>query len=167
MRVLYFERDGIAFRNPRDYPTHSVACVSTHDLPTLAGWWGAADIAERLGLGQISPDEGARSLAERAAEKAALVEAMAAAGALAERPALDAHMDDALAGAVHAWVAQSGSALASVQIDDLAGETVATNLPGTDRERPNWRHRLGQDVETLMEGSRARAILAALAEGRM
>ena len=47
MRVLYFERDGIAFRDPRNYPVHSVACVSTHDLPTLAGWWGAADISER------------------------------------------------------------------------------------------------------------------------
>ena len=162
MRVLYFERDGVAFRNPREYPTHTVACVSTHDLPTLAGWWGGADIAERLSLGQIGPDEGGRALAERAAEKAALVEAMVAAGALVERPALDSHMDDALAAAVHAWVAQSGSALASVQVDDLAGETVATNLPGTDRERPNWRHRSREDTVKVFEDARAQAILNAL-----
>ena len=55
-------------------------------------------------------------------------------------------MDDALAAAVHAWIAHAGSVLASVQVDDLAGETVATNLPGTDRERPNWRHRRTQDA---------------------
>jgi len=162
MRVLYFERDGVAFRNPREYPTHSVACVTTHDLPTLAGWWSAADIVERLTLGQLGPDDGERALAERAAEKAALVEAMVAAGALTERPALDGPMDDALAAAVHSWVAHSGSGLASVQVDDLAGETVATNLPGTDRERPNWRHRSREDTERMFEAPRARAILKAM-----
>ena len=75
-------------------------------------------------------------------------------------------MTDAFAAAVHAWVAQSGSALASVQVDDLAGETVATNLPGTDRERPNWRHRLHDDAGRLFEAPRARAILAAMAAAR-
>ena len=113
-------------------------------------------------IGQIGPEEGARSLAERAAEKAALVEAMVASGALVQRPAFDAAMDDALAAAIHAWVAHSGSALASVQVDDLAGETVATNLPGTDRERPNWRHRSRDDTVRVFEEPRAQAILKAL-----
>jgi len=35
-------------------------------------------------------------------------------------------------------------------------------LPGTDRERPNWRLRLGLDIGTLMARPRARAILAAI-----
>jgi glycogen operon protein len=56
---------------------------------------------------------------------------------------------------------------ASAQFDDLAGETIATNLPGTDSERPNWRHRIAADVETLVAGPRASAILAAMARGRM
>ena len=56
--------------------------------------------------------------------------------------------------------------MASVQFEDLAGETIATNLPGTDRERPNWRRRLGSDVEALLAGARASAIIEALAKGR-
>ena len=56
--------------------------------------------------------------------------------------------------------------MASAQFDDLAGETIATNLPGADRERPNWRRRHPFDVETLFEQPRAKAILAALAKGR-
>ena len=28
---------------------------------------------------------------------------------------------------------------------------VAVNLPGTDRERPNWRRRLAPDVETIFD----------------
>jgi glycogen operon protein len=166
MRVLYFERSGVGFRNPHDYPVHSVACVATHDLPTLAGWWQAADVAERLSLGLLGPDHAAHELAARFAEKQALVDALAAAGLIDARPDPDAPMTDAFAAAVHAWVAQSGSALASVQVDDLAGETVATNLPGTDRERPNWRHRLHDDAGRLFEAPRARAILAAMAAAR-
>ena len=167
MRVLYFERSGVGFLNPHDYPVHSVACVTTHDLPTLAGWWQAADIAERLELGLVGPDQAAHALAERLAEKQALVEALATAGLLIDaRPVLDAPMSDALAAAVHAWIARSGSALASVQVDDLAGETVATNLPGTDRERPNWRHRARVDAVKLFAGARARAIISAVAAAR-
>ena len=162
MRVLYFERQGAAFVNPHDYPVHTVACVTTHDLPTLAGWWQGADIAERMSLGQLGPEHAAGALAARAAEKHELAEALVAAGALSEPPAFDAPMDDGLAAAVHAWIAHASSVLASVQVDDLAGETVATNLPGTDRERPNWRHRGTEDAAKLFDAPRARAILAAM-----
>ena len=72
-------------------------------------------------------------------------------------------MPDALAGAVHAFIARTPSMLAMAQVDDLAGETVATNLPGTDRERPNWRHRLALGVEALLASGRARAIIDGLA----
>ena len=60
MRVLWFERKGVEFVSPASYPPTSVACVATHDLATLAGWWQAADIAERLALGLLSLAEGRR-----------------------------------------------------------------------------------------------------------
>jgi glycogen operon protein len=50
-----------------------------------------------------------------------------------------------------------------VQADDLAGETSAVNLPGTDRERPNRRRRLAVDAADLWDtpvGARAAADLA-------
>ena len=166
MRVLYFERNGIEFLNPQDYPVHSVACATTHDLPTLAGWWQGADVAERLSLGLIGPDHAVHALAERLAEKEALLRALAAAGLIDQRPSLDAPLTEALAAAIHALVARSGSVLASAQLDDLAGETIATNLPGTDKERPNWRHRARETLADLYESPRARAILAALAMAR-
>ena len=53
MRVLWFERKGVEFLPPASYPPTSVACVATHDLATLAGWWQGADIAERLALGLL------------------------------------------------------------------------------------------------------------------
>ncbi len=44
--------------------------------------------------------------------------------------------------AVHAFLARTPCALRLLQADDLAGERVALNLPGTDRERDNWRRRI-------------------------
>ena len=166
MRVLWFERRGLDFLPPPDYPPLSVACASTHDLPTLAGWWQGADIAERLMLGFLTLDAAQRAIAERREEKRVLIEALRLAGEIVGSPDFEAPMSDAVAAAIHGFVGSSGSVFASVQFEDLAGDTIGTNLPGTDRERPNWRRRLGGNVEALMAGARASAIIEALAKGR-
>ena len=85
MRVLWFERKGVEFVSPASYPPTSVACVATHDLATLAGWWQAADIAERLELGLLSLGKAGEAIAARREEKRALLRALAAAGSLSRR----------------------------------------------------------------------------------
>jgi glycogen debranching enzyme GlgX/4-alpha-glucanotransferase len=166
MRVLWFERKGSEVLPPAAYPPLSVACVATHDLPTLAGWWRGADIAERLALGLLTLAETGEAIAARRDEKRGLVAALLAAGLIRFAPGEDAPLDDPTAAAVHALVGGAGSILASAQFDDLVGETIATNLPGTDRERPNWRLKSGPNVAAALTGHRAQAILAALAKGR-
>ena len=117
-------------------------------------------------LGILTLEAAQRAIAERSEDKRALVEALRLAGDIVASPDFEAPMNDALAAAIQGFLSSSGSVFASVQFEDLAGETIATNLPGTDRERPNWRRRLGSDVEALMAGARASAILEALAKGR-
>ncbi len=167
MRVLWFQRKGADFLPPAAYPPTSVACVATHDLPTLAGWWQGADIAEKLSLGLLTLSAAGAAIAARLEEKRGLVAALVSAGLIASAPSEDAPLDDATAAAVHALIGVSGSLLASAQFDDLVGEAVATNLPGTDRERPNWRVKLSPDVLSACASRRARAIVAALAKGRL
>jgi len=166
MRVLWFERKGAEVLPPAAYPPLSVACVATHDLPTLAGWWRGADIAERLALGLLTLAKAGDAIAARRDEKRGLVAALLSAGLIRFAPGEDAPLDDATAAAVHALVGGAGSILASAQYDDLVGETIATNLPGTDRERPNWRLKSGPNVAAALAGHRAQAILSALAKGR-
>jgi glycogen operon protein len=166
MRVLWFEQNGGAFRAPETYPARAIACAATHDLPTVAGWWAGAEIAERRALGLIDAETEKRQRETREQEKRALTAALMAAGLLTEAPALEAPASDALAAAIHAFVARTPSLLALAQADDLAGETIAANLPGTDRERPNWRRRLPDNAETLFSSARARAIVAALQKER-
>lgn len=166
-RVLWFERDGAGLRPPDRWPAAAAACVSTHDLPTLAGWWVGRDIDERESLGLLAAGAARAEREERRAEQTTLL------GLLREAGLLDG-TDDAgsdvlsqsVAAAIHAWVASSPSCLMLAQVDDLAGEEDAVNLPGTDHERENWRRRIALPVEALAEDALARRIVAAVADGR-
>ena len=166
MRVLWFERHGAEVLPPAAYPPTSVACVATHDLATLAGWWQGGDIGERLSLGLMTLAKAGDEVAARREEKRGLIRALIAAGLLSTSPDEESPLSDAVAAAVHALIGASGSILASAQFDDLVGETVATNLPGTVTERPNWRLKVGADVGAAFLGVRAKAVLEALAKGR-
>jgi glycogen operon protein len=66
----------------------------------------------------------------------------------------------------HAMVARTPSLLMLVQADDLSGETEPLNVPGTDKERPNWRRRLSTTVEDLATSETARRITGAVSKQR-
>ncbi len=166
MRVLWFERKGVEFVSPVSYSPTSVACVATHDLATLAGWWQGADIAERLSLGLLSLAKASEAIATRREEKRALLRALGQAGFTVSQME-DGPLPDATAAAIHGLIGGSASMFAHAQFDDLVGETVATNLPGTDQERPNWRLKSGPDVSVAFASHRVQTILAALAKGRI
>ena len=60
-RVLRWERDGDAYRDPTGWPATSVATNATHDTDTTAAWYDGLSLAEREelrrlpGLGGIDP----------------------------------------------------------------------------------------------------------------
>ena len=160
-RVLWFERNGADFAPPAQYAHKAMACVSTHDLPTLKGWWEGADVEEKLALGLLSEEAARIERSARRTDRRRLLEALAREGLIAAVEE-DAPFSAKLAAAAHAYAARTPSLLAMAQVDDLAGEAVAVNLPGTDRERPNWRRKLIGDLPTLFENDFARAILEGL-----
>src|ERR1043166_758795 len=53
MRVLWFEQENGRFRPPDRWDRSALAVTTTHDLPTVAGWWRGADIATRAALGML------------------------------------------------------------------------------------------------------------------
>lgn len=56
-KVLYFESDAEkTFRAPALYPEQSMAVATTHDLPTLRGYWESGDLTLGKALG-LYPDE--------------------------------------------------------------------------------------------------------------
>ena len=162
-RVLPFERRDDGFKAPADYPRLSFACVSTHDLPPLRGWWQGVDISERQDLGLYSAEAADHARRERTVEKQQLLEVLGEAG----RIAVGDDMTVELAVAIHAFIAATPAVLAMVQVEDLVGEVTAVNLPGTNFERPNWRRCLTPMVDRLLEGDLAQAILAAVRAERV
>jgi glycogen operon protein len=166
-RILWFERDGARFLPPARYPAKAAACVSTHDLPTVAGWWNGRDIDERSALGLLDSAAGEAARAGRAADRRALAAAMVDSGSVAAGAVdPDAPHGVAITAAVHRHIARAPSLLMLLQADDLAGEAEALNLPATDRERPNWRRKLYVDADGLWETPAAVAIAPDLAATR-
>ncbi|QGM46995.1 glycogen debranching protein GlgX [Methylocystis heyeri] len=160
-RVLWFEREGDAFKPPAHYAEQAMACVSTHDLPTLRGWWEGRDIEEKSALDLLGQEEAGRELAGRRTDRRRLLAALAREG-LAVAGDEDAPFGAELAAAAHAYAARAPSWLAMAQLDDLAGEAAAINLPGTDRERPNWRRKLTAYLPSLFTNRIAACVLAGL-----
>jgi glycogen debranching enzyme GlgX/4-alpha-glucanotransferase len=181
-RVLWFEREGHpadpalaegagasavdGFKPPPTWPALAAACVSTHDLPTLAGWWDAADIVEKHRLGLMDAATAADAKVKRRQEKRVLLAAIVTDGLLPDGVDPDGALTPPLVAALHAYVGQAPSCLMLAQVDDLVGEPDAVNLPGTDLERPNWRRRLAVPVEEIGSTDIARQVMAALANRR-
>ena len=62
----------------------------------------------------------------------------------------------------HAFVAKTPCAIMLVQSDDLSEETEPLNVPGTDKERANWRRRLSVTVDELPELNTSKRVMAAI-----
>lgn len=154
-RPLIFERlDGGAFRPPEQWPPLALAVVSTHDLPTLAGYWAGADLSVQVALGWLQGDAHLQAQLARAHDRTHLLAALDTQGLLPEGMALDAHsvpeMTPALAAAVHRLLARTPCMLMGVQLEDLLGQREQANVPGTtEAVHPNWRHRMGCTLEVL------------------
>ncbi len=66
----------------------------------------------------------------------------------------------------HAFVAASPCSIMLVQADDLTEEVEPLNVPGTDKERPNWCRRLSVDVDHLADLATSQRVRAAIQKTR-
>ena len=56
-RLFYFERDMDQRQRPADwYPEAAMVSITTHDLPTLAGFWSGRDIDVRQQIGELGSE---------------------------------------------------------------------------------------------------------------
>ncbi|WP_371374917.1 4-alpha-glucanotransferase [Thalassotalea aquiviva] len=155
-KVLYFERwdSGLYFR-PELYPEQSMVTVSTHDLPTLTGWWTGNDLKWRQQL-DLYPNEqmGMNERTERVSDRAQLLAALEYEGVLLadEFPETKpATMNHALGRAVQAYLAKAPSRVLLVPVEDALGLLEQVNIPGTVDEHPNWRRRLPLNIEQFWQ----------------
>lgn len=135
MQVLWFERgrDG-RFTSPGRWRRDALAMTTTHDLPTVAGWWSGHDLEQR-GRGAMAKQVRAQRRRDRQELWSAFRRAGCATGPVPDSP-------DAAISAALAFVGRSRSKLAIASAEDIAGVRDQPNLPGTTNNHPNWRLRL-------------------------
>jgi 4-alpha-glucanotransferase len=138
MRVLWFERDARGgFLPPQKWDAQAAALSTTHDLPTLAGWWSGHDLKWRRRLKLDAKPEKARHERQRDRKRlwASLKKTSSARGPMPDQPPV-------FVDAAFAALAAAPSPLKLLPIEDFLGEKEQPNIPGTISEHPNWRRRL-------------------------
>jgi 4-alpha-glucanotransferase len=150
-KVLLFEKLDGRFRRPDEYARRALATPTTHDMPTLRSYWEGRDIAlrRRLNLYPSAEIESA-VIRERERDRELLLGALQEQGLEPAQPATPSDAFTAeLAHALHLYLARSATLLVAVQIEDLLGEVLPVNVPGTDREYPNWQRKVSADLEDI------------------
>jgi 4-alpha-glucanotransferase len=153
--ILWFERDAAGdCLPPARWRRLAMASVSTHDLPTAAGFLAGEHVRVRAELGVLGRSEAA----ERAhwwRERATLLRRLAAEGLLpagvppawlerVERePAgglgVSPRLLDEVVVAMHRLLAAAPSEVVLAAPGDAVGDLRQPNLPGTTDAYPNWR----------------------------
>ncbi|MEU4238068.1 4-alpha-glucanotransferase [Actinoplanes sp. NPDC026619] len=158
--VLWFTRDWEdpeqVYYPPADYPRNALATISTHDLPTAAGFLAGEQVKVRAELGQLAgtvEDERATADTDRARLRAALT---------AQGLITAASTDDEVVVAMHEFLAHTPCRLITASLYDVLGELDQPNLPGTYDEYPNWRMPLRLSLEQIAADPRIERTAAIL-----
>ena len=160
-RLLYFEKnkDG-SFHKPEEYPRQALVSVSTHDLPTLAGFWTGRDIEARRAAGVLRTERDYEDQwRARSNEKQRMLEVMFALELLPNWFPRNADDLKEFTGELHnaaiGFLATTPSELLVLSGEDLFKQPDQQNLPGTTEQYPNWRGKLRYTLSELYSDQHA------------
>ncbi len=154
------------YLQPRDQAlepifTGSVGSVNTHDMPAFAGFCRGVDIDDRIDLGLLTPDAVVVERARREQQLGALVNFLRQRGFLKPQ---DDEEPLTLYRACLEFLSVGPARVVLATLEDLWCETQPQNVPGTWKERPNWRRKARLSLEEIDQDRQARAVLRALEE---
>lgn len=167
-RVFYFEKSAHGdLLRPEEYPRHALVSSTTHDLPTLAGFWIGRDIEARRQAGILASEEAYHSAwRRRRMEKQKILDLVRALQLVPahvpsqadEIPELSEELHQAILG----LLAMTPCLLLAINQEDLTRDPEQQNLPGTTAQYPNWRHKMRYSLEELESSPEVGVFIAAL-----
>lgn len=153
-RLFYFEKNERGeFRRNEEYPKQALVSSTTHDLPTLAGFWTGSDIEARRAAQLIDEETARAQRAVRDAEKQKMANVLFDLGLMPEHLPRNIHAYPELTGELHnaivGFLAMTPSQLLAINQEDLTKEKHQQNLPGSTWQYPNWGRKMRFTVEQL------------------
>jgi 4-alpha-glucanotransferase len=160
-RLFYFERDypDPSFLPPERYPNMALCAVTTHDLPTLYGYWIGQDLKTKKKLGMY-PDHNIwqRQVNERERDKELILSALKSHGILPDgypsNPKRIPRMTPELCLAIYRYLAKTPCKLILVSLDDIMGTLNQQNMPATVDSYPNWIQKTPLTLEEILSDKR-------------
>ncbi|HEY9043027.1 MAG TPA: 4-alpha-glucanotransferase [Rheinheimera sp.] len=142
-RVFMLEQKAGSYEHAsQTYPELALATVSTHDMPTLVGYWQEHDLALRHQLDLFPNPQVADSLYQLRADEKHLMR---------DRLQLEEGNYSQLIRASHLFTASQPARLFAFQLEDLLQMSTPVNIPGTSTEYPNWRRKLIHNIEDILQ----------------
>ncbi|MBT2372946.1 4-alpha-glucanotransferase [Pseudomonas fluorescens] len=165
MRVLLFEQEHGHFKPILDWPDNALATTSTHDLPTLNGWWHSRDIEWNIQLGLIDGPTVEHWSEHRLRERQALRQALSQ-DPQNFRDEIRNETDHVLDASIR-YLGHTRAPLVLLPLEDALGVEEQANLPGTTDTHPNWRRRFAGNASTLLDDENAARRVELLAVARL
>ena len=170
-RVFFFEQaeDG-GFFSPAHYPVQSMSTLTTHDMPTLIGFWHCLDLELGKELGLYPTEDILNTLyADRHANKQSILDTLHGHLSVDDSVGRDVNytgMTKALNYGMQVHMAQGSSALLSLQLEDWLEMDKPVNIPGTYNEYPNWRRKLSRNLEDVFAEQEIQQLAHSLSAAR-
>jgi len=146
-------------RRAADYPRLALAATTTHDLPTVAGFFSGSDLEHLCDIGVATRDGDERATQE--AQRESLCRLLEDEGLLAagERSV------PAIVAALYGFLARTPSMLVAATLEDAVEAHDRPNVPGTIDQRPNWSLPLPVALDDLAADPRVRRLAGILDQG--
>lgn len=162
--IFYFEMDANGSKPLENYPYQAMTTLSTHDLPTVQGYWKGYDfdLGEQFG---VYPSKKVLNILKQG-RKEAKEKIRQAVENVQELANTDTNVSKEFTHQLQAYVADTNSALFGSQPEDWLNMLDPVNIPGTSMEYPNWRRKLSHTIEEIFANTEINQLLEMIEKKR-
>jgi 4-alpha-glucanotransferase len=141
-RILSYRLRQFESGPSEEFPEQALAALTTHDLPTIPGFWTRSDVETQTAMGLQPNVEGTEQIRRQLAAWSGV-----------PNDAGPEAVHDVVVGA-YRDLATAPSVILTATLDDAIGVVERPNMPGTIDEWPNWRIALPMPLEEVLADPR-------------
>lgn len=163
-KIFYFEFDEQGrSRALNHYPYQAMTTLSTHDLPTIYGYWQGYDFELGKKFG-VYPDAKILTIlqSQRVQAKEKILQRLKQYGVPFEAditPQLNSTVNTQFIHQLQRYVAHVNSGLFGFQPEDWLAMSEPVNIPGTSTLYANWRRRLAKNITDIFADNEINTLL--------